>query len=432
MTKIKKVLVIGAGISGLAAAKNLNDSGYDVTILEAKDRIGGRLYTDRSLGVPLEVGANWIHDNNPKTNPIMKIKEELGLKSHQCSLAGSVAYFEVLDKEGNKIEISNNDLEKIEFRIGIFAYLAKYLRPSTNLSELFTFVKKLGLLSFVKEEALFVLIQKIALEQAEDPEKISIEALFEHEGFENDEAIIGGYDQIAYYFEKELHNKIILNSPIEHINYEQDTIKVFCDNEIYEANAVIVTASLGVLKKEVIKFTPELPIEKKQSIKKLGWGTLNKVMLKFAHKFWSDTDFIVIANKESNFHAWINEEPVCKEPVIVATIAGKNAKKLENKTDEEVVLTALNELKAVYGSKVSELDSYYISKWSLEPYIYGSYSTNKAGENSQLLRKQLSTPVNSKLFFAGEATSVKVAGYLQMALQSGVREAENIKKLYPN
>ena len=432
MTKINKVLVIGAGISGLAAAKNLNDSGYDVTILEAKDRIGGRLYTDRSLGVPLEVGANWIHDNNPKTNPIMKIKEELGLKSHQCSLAGSVAYFEVLDKEGNRIEISNKDLEKIEFRIGIFAYLAKYLRPSTNLRELFIFVKKLGLLSFVKEEALFVLIQKIALEQAEDPEKISIEALFEHEGFENDEAIIGGYDQIAYYFEKELHNKIILNSPIEHINYEQDTIKVFCGSEIYEANAVIVTASLGVLKKEVIKFTPELPIEKKQSIKKLGWGTLNKVMLKFAHKFWSDTDFIVIANKESNFHAWINEEPVCKEPVIVATIAGKNAKKLENKTDEEVMLIALNELKTVYGSKVSELESYYISKWSLDPYIYGSYSTNKAGENSQLLRKQLSTPVNSKLFFAGEATSVKVAGYLQMALQSGVREAENIKKLYPN
>ena len=93
---------------------------------------------------------------------------------------------------------------------------------------------------------------------------------------------------------------------------------------------------------------------------------------------------------------------------------------------------ALNELKAVYGNKVSELNSFYISKWSMDPYIYGSYSTNKAGENSQLLRKQLSTPVNSKLFFAGEATSVKVAGYLQMALQSGIREAENIKKLYPN
>ena len=99
MSKKNKVLVIGAGISGLAAAKNLNDTGYDVTILEAKDRIGGRLYTDRSLGVPLEVGANWIHDNNPKTNPIMKIKEELGLKAHKCSVAGPNVSFEVLDKE---------------------------------------------------------------------------------------------------------------------------------------------------------------------------------------------------------------------------------------------------------------------------------------------------------------------------------------------
>ena len=99
--------------------------------------------------------------------------------------------------------------------------------------------------------------------------------LFEQEEFANDEAVIGGYDQIAYYFEKELHNKIILNSPIQHINYEQDIIKVVSGNETYEANAVIVTASLGVLKKEVIKFIPELPIKKQQSIKKLGWGTLN-------------------------------------------------------------------------------------------------------------------------------------------------------------
>ena len=104
----------------------------------------------------------------------------------------------------------------------------------------------------------------------------------------------------------------------------------------------------------------------------------------------------------------------------------------ENNSDEEVAQIALNELNAVYGIIVSELDSYFVSKWSLDPYVFGSYSTNKVGENNQLLRKNLSTPVNSKLFFAGEATSVKIAGYLQMALQSGLREAENIKKIYPN
>ena len=96
---------------------------------------------------------------------------------------------------------------------------------------------------------------------------------------------MGGFDQIAYYFEKELHNKIILNSPIQHIDYTQDKIKVLSSNEIYEADTVIVTASLGVLKKEIIKFTPELPLKKQQSIEKLAWGTLNKVMLKFPHKF---------------------------------------------------------------------------------------------------------------------------------------------------
>ena len=255
MSKKNKVLVIGAGISGLAAAKNLNDSGYDVTILEAKDRIGGRLYTDRSFGVPLEVGANWIHDNNPETNPIMKIKEELGLKTHKSSTTGSTVSFEVLDKEGNKIKISNKDLEKIEFRIGIFAYLAKYLRPSTNLREIFTFVKKLGLLSFIKEEALFVLIQKIALEQADDPDKVSIEALFEQEEFANDEAIIGGYDQIAYYFEKELHFNIKNETPDE------------------------ISTSISKLEEQMYIYAKETEYEKaafcRDQIKNLKWQLLN-------------------------------------------------------------------------------------------------------------------------------------------------------------
>ncbi|MCS5550405.1 MAG: FAD-dependent oxidoreductase, partial [Gammaproteobacteria bacterium] len=76
-----KILVVGAGISGLGAAKELHDSGYEVTVLEARNKIGGRINTDRSLGFPLERGANWIHSNKLESNRLMSMKEELGLET---------------------------------------------------------------------------------------------------------------------------------------------------------------------------------------------------------------------------------------------------------------------------------------------------------------------------------------------------------------
>ena len=82
-----KILVVGAGISGLGAAKELHDSGYEVTVLEARNRIGGRIYTDRSLGFPLERGANWIHSNKLDSNRLMSLKEELGLKKFMMILS---------------------------------------------------------------------------------------------------------------------------------------------------------------------------------------------------------------------------------------------------------------------------------------------------------------------------------------------------------
>ena len=150
MSKKNKVLIIGAGISGLAAAKNLNDSGYDVTILEAKDRIGGRLYTDRSLGVPLEVGANWIHDNNPETNPIMKIKKELGLKAHKCSVAGPNVSFEVLDntdqwvQEGILDYLNLLDVHSISGN-GASISAGIIMKPSDNLNIGINYESKAGI-----------------------------------------------------------------------------------------------------------------------------------------------------------------------------------------------------------------------------------------------------------------------------------------------
>ena len=94
-----QVVVVGAGIAGLAAAKDLQESGYEVTVLEASNRIGGRIYTDRSLGFPLEIGANWIHSNQVEGNRLMSLKEELGLKTNISTL--DAVDFKLFNKKVN-------------------------------------------------------------------------------------------------------------------------------------------------------------------------------------------------------------------------------------------------------------------------------------------------------------------------------------------
>ena len=127
-----RILVVGAGISGLGVARDLHDSGYKVTVLEARNKIGGRIDTDRSLGFPLERGANWIHSNQVEGNRLMSLKEELGLKTN-ISIFDPLD-FKLFNKEGEVVTLSEEDFEKIEFRVGLAAYIASYVKPSSTLS----------------------------------------------------------------------------------------------------------------------------------------------------------------------------------------------------------------------------------------------------------------------------------------------------------
>ena len=261
-----KILVVGAGISGLGAAKDLHDSGYEVTVLEARNRIGGRIYTDRSLGFPLERGANWIHSNKLDSNRLMSLKEELGLKTNITVL--SPMGFKLFDKDGKALTLSEEDFEKIEFRIGLIAYIASYIKPSATLEDGINFLKRMGLLSFAPNAVLQAIIQSVELGSAEDEENIPIGALVsEYEYMENagdDEEVFGGFDQFTSHLSKNLDIK--LNSPVSKITYSSDGVEVFTNDKTYTPDVVVVTVPLGVLQKNLIEFVPDLPEKKKEAL----------------------------------------------------------------------------------------------------------------------------------------------------------------------
>ena len=426
-----KILVVGAGISGLGAAKELHDSGYEVTVLEARNRIGGRIYTDRSLGFPLERGANWIHSNKLDSNRLMSLKEELGLKTNITVL--SPMGFKLFDKDGNTLTLSEEDFEKIEFRIGLIAYIASYIKPSATLEDGINFLKRMGLLSFAPNAVLQAIIQSVELGAAEDEENIPIGALVsEYEYMENagdDEEVFGGFDQFTSHLSKNLD--IRLNSPVSKITYSSDEVEVFANDKTYTPDVVVVTVPLGVLQKNLIEFVPDLPEKKKEAINNISWGSVNKVIFKFPYNFWGDVENFFIEREDRHaFTTWLSNEVMVNEPVIYSFFSGEFSRNMEKETDDYIIEEAMKSLRVAYGDDIPEPEAYLITRWGMEPYILGSYSAPGHNQDDLKLRTELANPIQNKIFFAGEATSVLEYAFTHGALNTGLREAAKIKKIY--
>jgi len=423
--------VVGAGISGLGAAKDLHDSGYEVTVLEARNRIGGRIYTDRSLGFPLERGANWIHSNKLDSNRLMSLKEELGLKTNITVL--SPMGFKLFDKDGKALTLSEEDFEKIEFRIGLIAYIASYIKPSATLEDGINFLKRMGLLSFAPNAVLQAIIQSVELGAAEDEENIPIGALVsEYEYMENagdDEEVFGGFDQFTSHLSKNLDIK--LNSPVSKITYSSDGVEVFTNDKTYTPDVVVVTVPLGVLQKNLIEFVPDLPEKKKEAINNISWGSVNKVIFKFPYNFWGDVENFFIEREDRHaFTTWLSNEVMVNEPVIYSFFSGEFSRNMEKETDDYIIEEAMKSLRVAYGDDIPEPEAYLITRWGMEPYILGSYSAPGHNQDDLKLRTELANPIQNKIFFAGEATSVLEYAFTHGALNTGLREAAKIKKIY--
>ena len=425
-----KIVVVGAGISGLGAAKDLQDSGFAVTVLEARDRIGGRIYTDRSLGFPLERGANWIHSNQVEGNRLMSLKEELGIKTNISTL--DPLNFKLFNKEGKAITLSEEDYEKIEFRIGLVAYIASYIRPSSTLGDVIGFLKSWGLLSFASDAVLKAFLQQVELDLAEDEENIPVSFLITQDEYHpgQDEEIFGGFDQFTSHLSKSLDIK--LNSPVSKITYSPEGVEVFANDKTYIADAVVVTVSLGVLQKNLIEFVPDLPVEKKEAINNISWGSVNKVIFKFPYNFWGDLENFFIEREDRHaFTTWFSSVVMVNEPVIYSFFSGEFSRNMEKETDDYIVEEAMKSLKIAYGDDIPEPEAHLISRWGMEPYILGSYTAPGHNQDDSKLRPELAKSIQDRVFFAGEATSVLEYAFTHGALNTGLREAKKIKELYP-
>jgi len=290
----KSVIIIGAGIAGLAAASMLNEK-FEVLVLEAQDKVGGRLRTNRSLGVAFDEGASWIH--GIEKNPITDLAQKAGMKTLHTDDEDFVSY----DMGGLKHKDEIFERAEEEF-YAVLESLMKSGSPEQSFREVFNAKYPQHVNNRLWK---FFLSTYLTFDTGGLDE---LSSLLYHEGEEFagiEKIATNGYDTIPNYLAKEIN--IQLNQRVTKIDSSGHEVKVFHNGKVSVADYVVVTVPLGVLKQNKITFTPELPSEKQEAIEGIGMNCVNKFLLTWEEGFWDDAQFIAYTPEVSDkFNYFVN------------------------------------------------------------------------------------------------------------------------------
>jgi monoamine oxidase len=221
--------------------------------------------------------------------------------------------------------------------------------------------------------------------------------------------------------------KIETSQEVQEIHWQETPTRIVTKQQEFTADRVIVTLPLGVLKAGNVRFVPALPEGKQAAIETLGMGVLNKCYLRFPEVFWpNDVDWLeYIAEEHGEWTEWVSFARTTGQPMLLGFNAGTRGREIEALTDEQIVESAMQTLRILYGDDIPEPTDFQITRWASDPFARGSYSFCSVGSTPEM-RRELARPLDGKLFFAGEATNVDYYGTADGAYQSGLRVAEEV------
>ncbi|CAA7016792.1 unnamed protein product [Microthlaspi erraticum] len=432
------IIVVGAGLAGLAAARQLVSFGFKVLVLEARSRPGGRVYTHKMGGkdrfAAVELGGSVItglHANplgvlaRQLSIPLHKVRDNCPLYNTDGGVVDKVAdsnvefgFNKLLDKVTEVREMMDGAASKISLGEVLETLRVLYgVAKAPEERKLFDW--HLANLEYANAGCLSNL--SAAYWDQDDPYEMGGDHCF----------LAGGNWRLINALAEGL--PILYGKKVDSIKYGDGGVEVVSGGQIFQADMILCTVPLGVLKKRCIRFEPELPRRKQAAIERLGFGLLNKVAMLFPSVFWGDdldtfgclSDSSIDRGEFFLFYAY---HTVSGGPALVALVAGEAAQRFECTEPSALLHRVLKKLKGIYGPKgvvVPDPIQTICTRWGSDPLSYGSYSHVRVG-SSGLDYDILGESVSNRLFFAGEATTRQHPATMHGAYLSGLREAARI------
>jgi monoamine oxidase len=420
--KMTEVLIIGAGAAGLAAWRELYSVGLCPLVLEARDRLGGRILTDYSAQTPLELGAEFMHGKAPAIWSIVK-----------------KAKLEVLEIPEARIVLGRSGLRPCPEYWKIIQRVNAQIKPAYDIpyerflaaADASSFEKRLAK-SYVEgfNAARAELISANAIAKGD-------QAAAEIEG-QKQFRLRAGYKSIIDWLAEGLPRESLhLDTEVREIRWQKGRVQVVANTRagerLFAAARIIVTVPLGVLQapsgvRAAIRFIPPLS-QKEAALRSLKMGHVAKLLIGFKKRFWQAAgSFAFAISLDADMPTWWTQEPLTSN-VLTGWSGGSFAEKLINLSPTDLVDRALGSLSRIFGHPKSLLreciDTVHYHNWSNDPFSKGAYSYPKVGglEAARILAE----PVNETIFFAGEATNFQGAnGTVHGAIKSGTSVAPSI------
>jgi monoamine oxidase len=426
------VVIVGAGVAGLAAAECLDRAGLRIKCIEARERAGGRILTihDPLSPVPIELGAEFVHGRPPEIWDLIRR-----------------APLTVYQRSGRLLHVENGRVREDQERHQVIDRIFSDLQSAAKQGKDQSFADFLARSSYPEDDKGWATSYVEGFNAARK-EVIGIASLAEDkraaDEIDGDHsfAILNGYDSLVAQLVKGIRDApdtLLLNRIVERITWEAGSVTVRIRSSVdgsYEdlrARQALITIPLGVLQAEpdqegAIRFAPE-PADILSAARSLQFGHVFRVTLRLEKPFWAEdgspnlADLLFLFSQERPFPTWWTPAPVWA-PTITGWSAGPSADELIGRTKADITAQAIAALERVSGSRIAVRAAYF-HDWQSDVLSRGAYSYVPAG--CMAARHTLSQPVRDTLYLAGEATETTGhAATVHGAIKSGLRAARQI------